>query len=285
MSRLRNHLINFIVILALAIVLVVLDQGGRLEAPQDWSQRLTLPVERWFSQVSQNGSGFISTMRDFSTLKAENETLRRQIDELMLVYVQNAELKKENERFRELLDFQDSNPNYMLHAAEVVARETPARVIGQEVSNLAQAVRIDQGRESGVEKGMSVITPRGLVGQVLESGEGWAKVLLVTDPMSHITALVQEGRAPGIVEGTGDGLLMRYIPHEEEIKADDVILSAGLGAQFPKGLVIGTIESVERHDVNPWQDAVVRSTIDFSELEYVFIIRSFTASDMEMEAE
>lgn len=285
MSRLRNHLINFIVILGLAIVLVVLDQGGRTSAPQDWSQRLTLPLEKWFSQVSQNGSDFISTIRDFSTLKAENETLRRQIDELMLVHVQNTELKKENERFRELLDFQESNPNYMLQAAEVVARETPARVIGQEASNLVQAVRIDQGRESGVEKGMSVITPRGLVGQVLESGQGWAKVLLVTDQTSYITALVQEGRTPGIVEGTGDGLIMRYIPHEEQIQPNDVILSAGLGGQFPKGLVLGTVESVQGHDVNPWQDAVLRSTIDFSQLEYVFIIHEFTAGELELEVE
>ena len=278
MSRLRRHLMTFLFMLAFAIVLIMFDQGGRAEMPQDWSQRLILPFERWFSQVSQSAGDLVETVRNLNNLKAENEVLRRQIDSLSLVHVQNIELKQENERFRELLDFQESNPNYTLRAAEVIERDEPAKVIGEEVSNFMQAVRIDKGRESGVQPGMSVITPRGLVGQVLESGEGWAKVLLVTDDSSQITAFVQEGRSSGVVVGTGNGLAMRYIPHDQRVEAEDVVLSAGLGGKFPKGLVIGVIESVERHDINTSQEAVVRSTIDFNQLEYVFVIRSFTES-------
>ena len=278
MSRLRRHLMTFLFMLAFAIVLIMFDQGGRAEMPQDWSQRLILPFERWFSQVSQSAGDLVETVRNLNNLKAENEVLRRQIDSLSLVHVQNIELKQENERFRELLDFQESNPNYTLRAAEVIERDEPAKVIGEEVSNFMQAVRIDKGRESGVQPGMSVITPRGLVGQVLESGEGWAKVLLVTDDSSQITAFVQEGRSSGVVVGTGNGLAMRYIPHDQRVEAEDVVLSAGLGGKFPKGLVIGVIESVERHDINTSQEAVVRSTIDFNQLEYVFVIRSFIES-------
>lgn len=279
MSRLRNHFITFLIMLAFAIVLIMFDQGGRAEVPQDWAQRLILPFESRFSQVSHRIDELVDTVQNLSNLKDENEALRRQIESLTLVHVQNLELKQENERFRELLDFQESNPNYTLRAAEVVERDEAATVIGEEISNLVQAVRIDKGRESGVERGMSVITPRGLVGQVLESGEGWAKVLLVNDDNSNITSFVQEGRASGIVVGTGNGLIMRYIPHDQRIEAEDVVLSAGLGGKFPKGLVIGVIESVERHDINTSQEAVVRSTIDFNQLEYVFVIRSFIESD------
>lgn len=279
MNRLRNHFITFLIMLAFAIVLIMFDQGGRAEVPQDWGQRLILPFERRFSEVSHRIDELVDTVQNLSNLKDENEALRRQIETLTLVHVQNVELKQENERFRELLDFQESNPNYTLRAAEVVERDEAATVIGEEISNLVQAVRIDKGRESGVERGMSVITPRGLVGQVLESGEGWAKVLLVNDDNSNITSFVQEGRASGMVVGTGNGLIMRYIPHDQRIEAEDVVLSAGLGGKFPKGLVIGVIESVERHDINTSQEAIVRSTIDFNQLEYVFVIRSFTESD------
>jgi len=283
MSRLRNHFITFVIMLAFAILLIMLDQGGRAEVPQDWGQRLILPFERRFSQVSHSIDELVDTVQNLSNLKDENEALRRQIETLTLVHVQNMELKQENERFRELLDFQESNTNYTLRAAEVVERDEAATVIGEEISNLVQAVRIDKGRESGVEPGMSVITPRGLVGQVLESGEGWAKVLLVNDDNSNITSFVQEGRASGVVVGTGNGLIMRYIPHDQRIEAEDVVLSAGLGGKFPKGLVIGVIESVERHDINTSQEAIVRSTIDFNQLEYVFIIRSFIESDSNAE--
>lgn len=275
MARLRSHIISFLVMLAFGLILTMLGDSGRIDTPQNWAQRLTQPVESWFSEASQRGSALVTTFSNLERLQSENEAMRRQLDALSLVNVQNIELKHENERFRELLDFQESNPNYTLRAAEVVERDEPAQVIGEDVSHLVQAVRIDYGRESGVEPGMSVVTPHGLVGRVLESGDHWAKVLLVTDETSQITALVQEGRASGVVEGTGDELIMRYIPHEQRVEPNDVVLSAGLGGKFPKGLVIGIIESVEKHDTSPWQEAVVRSTIDFTQLEYVFVIRAF----------
>lgn len=275
MTKLRSHFFTFLFLSAVALLLVVLDQSRRLDAPQDWGQRLTLPAESWLSGMGQGVTGFFDTLRDFRTLKADNDAMRAQLAQLTLVNVQYTELKQENEQLRALLNFQESNPNFTLQAAEVVEREIPARVIGEEISNLVQSVRIDQGRESGVEIGMSVITPQGLIGQVSEAGEGWAKVVLVTDQSSSITAYVQEGRASGMVQGVGDGLTMRYIPHEQRVEQGDVVMTAGLGGKFPKGLVIGVVESVERSDINPWQEAVVRSSINFEQLEYVFVIRTF----------
>jgi rod shape-determining protein MreC len=284
MTRLRSHTLTFLLLASFAFVLIVLDQDSRLERPQDLAQRLTIPVEEWFSEATQRVGGYFTSFRRVGVLEAENERLRRQIDELSLVNVQVVELQKENERLRDLLDFSQQNPNYTMQVAEVVAQESPARIVGVDVSNFVRAVRINQGREVGVEPGMSVITARGLVGLVIESGDGWAKVLLVTDETSHITATVQQGRASGVVEGTGDGLVMRYIPHEQRVEPGDVVLTAGLGGEFPKGLVVGVVESVNRNDVQPWQEATIRSTIEFAQLESVFVVRSFRAT-LEAEAE
>ncbi|MDQ4078492.1 MAG: rod shape-determining protein MreC [Chloroflexota bacterium] len=275
MTRVRTHLITFTGLLILAFLLIALDQGRRIEAPQDIGQWLTIPAESGLSSVGHSIGSFVGTVQKLHQLEDENETLRRQVDELTLVNVRSFELEAENRQLREQLGFKEEHPNYVLQVAEIVAQDTPARVVGGEVSNLIQAVRINQGQEAGVEPGMSVITARGLVGQVKESGRGWAKVLLVTDETSRVTAIVQQGRAGGIVEGTGSGLVMRYIPHEQRVEPGDVVLSAGLGGLFPKGLVLGVIESVERSDINPWQEAVVRSTVEFPQLEYVFVIRSF----------
>jgi cell shape-determining protein MreC len=57
-----------------------------------------------------------------------------------------------------------------------------------------------------------------------------------------------------------------------------------LGGEFPKGLVVGVVESVNRNDVQPWQEATIRSTIEFAQLESVFVVRSFRAT-IEVEAE
>lgn len=281
MTRVREHFLTFAGLLLLAFLLIALDQSRRMDTPQDWGQRLTAPITNTLASFSSNLGDTLFTLQNLSELQQENATLRRQIDELALVNVRVVELEAENNLLREQLGFQDQHPNYTLQVAEIVAQDTPARVTGSEVSNLLQGVRINQGRESGVEPGMSVVTARGLVGRVLESGNGWSKVLLITDETSHVTALVQQSRAGGVVEGTGTSLVMRYIPHEQRVEPGDVVLSAGLGGQFPKGVVIGVIESVERGDINPWQEAVVRAAQDFRQLEYVFVIRSFTPTDEE----
>ncbi|MBA3534701.1 MAG: rod shape-determining protein MreC [Ardenticatenales bacterium] len=276
MIRVRSHFIILLAMLFFALLLIVLDQGARMERPQDFGQRLVMPAEFGLSTLTRTIGGLFTSIGDIGRLRDENEALRQQLDSLALVHVQLTELQTENERLRDLLGFQEGHPNYTLEVAEIISQGSPAAVVGQEVSNLVQSVRINQGKESGVEPGMSVITAYGLVGRVLESGQGWAKVLLITDDTSRITAVVQQGRAGGVVEGTRQGLVMRYIPHEERVEPNDVVLTAGLGGQFPKGLVIGVVESVERSDINPWQEAVIRPTIDFSQLEYVFVIRSFT---------
>lgn len=275
MTRTRSHFVIFLALLFLTFFLITLDQGRRMDNPQDMGQRLLLPAEVGISTLVGSIGDFFDTLRNIGQLQQENETLRQQIDNLTLVNVQLTELEKENERLRELLGFKEENPNYLLQVAEIVAQEEPAEVVGQEVSNLIQAVRINQGEEAGVLPGMSVVTARGLVGRVVESGQGWAKVLLITDESSRITAIVQQGRAGGVIEGTRDGLVMRYIPHEQRVEPNDVVLTAGLGGYFPKGLVVGVVESVERSDINPWQEAVIRPTIDFSQLEYLFVIRTF----------
>ncbi|HYN89289.1 MAG TPA: rod shape-determining protein MreC, partial [Ardenticatenaceae bacterium] len=257
------------------VSLLMLDYGGRLRMPQDFAQRSLMPVERLLALASAEVSNFLATVRDFRTLRAENERLEAELEALTLVNVQRLESEKENEQLRTLLDFKRSNPNYTLLVAQIVARERPARIVGRDPSNLIEAIRIDQGRRDGVVAGMPVVTARGLVGRVSEVGENWAKVLLVIDESSAVTAMVQESRSTGVVEGLGTTLIIRYIPHDQSIEPGDIVLSSGLGGEFPKGLVIGTVEEVRRDDVNPYQEATVRSPVDFNQLEYVFVIKAF----------
>lgn len=278
MTRIRSHLTTLTILLAFALVLIALDQSSRLDVPQNVGGRLTMPVESLLAQMTSGADGLFGAFGDVEALRQQNQDMRRQLDELTLVNVQRVELQQENERLRELLGFKQENPNFTLLVAQIVAVDEPARIIGRDVGSLVRGVRINQGRESGIEPGMSVITARGLVGQVVESGDRWSKVLLVTDESSHITALIQESRASGVVDGTGTGVVMRLIPHEQRVEPGDVVLTAGLGGHFPRGLVIGVVESVRRSDINPWQEAVVRSTIEFDELEYVFVIRSFSGT-------
>ena len=123
---------------------------------------------------------------------------------------------------------------------------------------------------------MTVVTARGLVGRISEVGTDWARVLLITDPASSVNALVQTSRATGMVQGRlGQSLVMRFIPWEERVSVGDLIITSGLGRNFPKGLVIGQVTSVRQRDFQMHQEAEVKPTVDFNRLEIVTVITDF----------
>ena len=136
---------------------------------------------------------------------------------------------------------------------------------------------IDRGSEDGVTHGMPVITARGLVGQVSDTFLHSAKVLLITDLASSVNALSQETRTTGVVQGdVSGGLLMRFIQQGEKIEKGNIILTSGLGGKFPKRLVIGQVQLVRALDVELFQSAELRPSVDFHTLETVMIITNFS---------
>lgn len=275
MMELRQRLSPLVLLLLITVGLILLDQSGNFDRPQEIGQTLLAPAERWLTGTYGAVDDVVYTVQNLATLRSENEDLRKQLEELSLVRVQLVETEKENRRLRELLDFKRDNPNFTLLVAQVVAQEEPATVISVDPSNLVQAVRIDQGSTDGIKMGMPVVNARGLVGRITDVGENWAIVSLIIDESSAVTALDQQSRASGVVEGTGTGLIMRFIEHDQSVEVGDVILTSGLGEEFPKGLVIGTVQDVNQREVDPYQEAVIEPPIDFNSLEYLFVVRAF----------
>jgi len=120
---------------------------------------------------------------------------------------------------------------------------------------------------------MTVVTPSGLVGQVVAVTPTTAKVLLITDVSSSVDSLIQSNQAKGVVEGSRDGqLTMTYIPQGVKVQTGDRVVTSGLGGIYPPGLWVGTITDVRQNDVDLYQDAQLEPAVDFSRLEVVLVI-------------
>nr|WP_290667004.1 rod shape-determining protein MreC [Ardenticatena sp.] len=275
MFQLRRQSTPIAILLLVTIVLIFVDRSGVLRGNERTGRGWLAGISAFFTESVDFLGEWRFALTHFTTLKAENEQLRRQLDDFALLNARLIELENENHQLRALLEFKNAHPNYLLLVAEVTRNETPARVVSTDPNNLVRAVRINQGRAEGVDVGMPVVTARGLLGRVVDVGERWAEVMLIIDETSAVAALDQQSRAGGIVEGTGTGLVMRYIDNDQSVEPGDIILTSGLGGQFPKGLVIGTVRDVIRKDVNPYQEAIVDSPVDFNNVEYVFVVREF----------
>jgi rod shape-determining protein MreC len=173
------------------------------------------------------------------------------------------EAKSENTRLRAVAAYVEGT----------VEEEIAARVIGTNPSPLFKSIRIDRGEDDGVRAGMPVVTPEGVVGEVVRSVAGSADVLLVTDPTSHIGALLQRTRARGSVSGTGDGrLTLGLVRREEEVQTGDVVVTAGSDGVFPPGLVVGKVGEVSRQTGGMFLSAEMVPAVELAKIEEVLII-------------
>jgi rod shape-determining protein MreC len=275
MKRLQNRSLLF-VLLFLSIIGLVLHETGNTQAVENLILRPVTPVQDHLSSLTSDFSDLIQIFRDVKELRRRNEELQSLADSLMIENVRLKELESENETLRQLLQFTQANPAYTYKAAEVVGH-----VIGQDPSNLLHFIIIDVGTDDGVAKGMPVVTDRGLVGRIVEVSSRSSKVLLITDVSSSVNAIVQSSRATGIVEGkSGGGLVMKYIPQPVTVNVGDIILTSGLGATFPKRLVIGQVTAVHKRDIELFQQVEIKPTVDFDRLEIVLVVTNFEPIEM-----
>jgi len=99
---------------------------------------------------------------------------------------------------------------------------------------------------------------------------------LLTDADSTAAVILQSSRVTGLVVGQPDGSLrMEYIPQDETVEADDIVLTSGLGGVMPKGLVVGQVTDIQQESYALFQSATVRPAVDFARLEIVLVITEF----------
>lgn len=203
----------------------------------------------WFSNLAVS-------REDLDALRAQNDELRARLAEL-------EEARQENERLRQLVEF----------AEERKFTKLGARVIGRPTSSWEGVITIDRGSVDGVEVGMSVLAPQGLLGQVFEVSSHAAKVRLITDQRSGVAAMVQSTRVTGVVKGSIDGeLTLDFVSTEEAPIAGDVIITSGLGGVYPKGLVVGDVVSVEERRGALFPRIKLVSRVVVGQLEEVLIL-------------
>lgn len=285
----RNRSTLVIVLIVLAILALILHQLGQLQPLEDVALSVLQPLFRGALGVSQGAQDLTGGFADVNAMRDQIKQLQDQVNELSINRVRVQELEIENATLRQQLGYQRSSPDFDLVGAAVLERNPDqARVIGQDPTNLARYIIVDQGSDAGVKVGMPVATPQGLVGRVIEVGTNWAKALLITDPSSSVNGVVQSTRATGLVQGvpgnyvTND-LIIKYVPQGDAIKVGDLILTSGLGGSFPKRIVIGQVTEVRKFDIEQFQEATIHPTVDFTRLEFVLILKKFTPSDITQE--
>jgi rod shape-determining protein MreC len=203
-------------------------------------------------------------------LKEENDILREEVARLREERARLVAVLQENARLRAMLEFNEKRPDLKLRGAKVIATDvTPLfRVtrVALETSNL----------DFEVKPQMAVVSRDGVVGQVIEVYDGYADVMLVSDPRSRIDVITQRNRTRGMVNGKGHKgdyeAALAYLRANDEVQAGDVVVTSGKGKIFPQEVLVGTIKAVDDRAFGLHQEATVEPSVDFGRLEEVYVV-------------
>lgn len=273
MSRSRHWPVALILVLALILAWLILDRTQPDHNPlRDALDGVLTPLQYATTVSGREFSGLSSIFADRLELSRENEQLKQQVAELRSHVALLQEAQIENETLRKQLGFKSAVPSYELLSAEV---------IGHDPNALLQYLIIDRGAQDGVAVAMPVLADTGLVGRISEVSANSAKVMLISDPSSSVSAIIQRTRATGVVRGNVDGgLTMYYLSPGDVVEPGDVVLTSGLGGNFPRRLNIGQVTSASYSDVDMFQQAQVVAPQVLRSLEEVMVL--LNATDYEL---
>ena len=269
-SLFRRHPILAFIILFLLSGLVLISMRMREPKGGGFFDALLMeicsPFQSAATSVGRSIGGVFQRYVSLTQVQEENEKLRRQVSELQDENHRMKEMALANVRLRSLLEFRQQR----------VISTMGAEVIGQDPSSWFKSVTIDKGEKEGLRKGMAVISPEGVVGQILKTSPYYATVLLITDYNSAIDAIIERTRAKGIVEGKeGDRCQLKYLLRAEDVELGDVVMTSGLDGKFPKGLMIGEIQKIDKRRFGVFQYAELVPKVDLDKLEEVLVITEF----------
>src|SRR6185312_5671018 len=236
LSRYRNLIILAITVVAQLVLLawqVKTNQNVRLI--RVWAVTAVTPMAGVIEAVRRNTIGFLEDYFILLDVREQNRKLR----------TENGQLKLENVYYRNQLQTADRAKALSAFQAQTPSKTVAARVIGNTTASSAQAVFIDRGSTSGIETGMAVVTPDGIVGKVVAEYPLASQILLVTDPTFAVGVESQKGHIHGTLQCNGANCLVDFVQNEEKVASGEWFYTSGEDRIFPKGFPVGTVSSVK----------------------------------------
>ena len=222
-----------------------------------------------FSEVQRGLSGGFLGIRQVWTgyiglrhLKVENDALKRDLAAAQVAVQEQRALADRTRGLERLLDLRE----------HLKLDTVAAEIIGAAATPDFRTLTIDKGTRDGVRADMSVIAPAGIVGRLVVPSVRSAKVQLLIDRNAAAGAIIERTRAQGVVVGGGDDRLrLEYVSEVFDVVVGDVVMTSGIDGIYPRGFIIGKVESIERAG-GAYKRITIRPAVDFSSLEEVLVV-------------
>ena len=254
----------FLVVTLGHIILISAQVNSRSGVPV--LEQVTFGV---FAEVQRSMTVVVSGVRHFWSgyvglrdVREENAELKQQLADVQVQLQQQRALADRSRGLDRLLGLRE----------RLTLNTVAAEVIALGATPDFRTMTIDKGSQQGLKSDMAIIAPAGVVGRVVVPSLRAAKVQLLIDRNAAAGALIERSRAQGVVVGAGDELLrLEYVSEIADVVVGDVVVTSGIDGIFPKGFIIGRVETVERSG-RTYRRVTVSPAVDFSSLEEVLVV-------------
>lgn len=263
----RKHVLIIIVILA---GIITLHYADFLRPVEQGIARIVTPSIRAISRLGTVFTDMRGYVTEKRTLLARVQTLETSLSAQQQETAERTLLEEENRALREQLKFTQRT------------KLTPivGYVVGKSIDNTANTVIIDRGEADGVVNQAPVIAGDGLlIGKIAKVNPHTSVVRLINDPQSKIAATVlNKDKSIGLIEGGfGISVTLTTVLQTDTLASGDLVVTSGLEELVPRGLLIGTVVSVEKENYRPFQEATITPAAPLGRLTMVGVLPAPTS--------
>lgn len=251
-----------IIILLIAVILLILPVKFSRNL-RNYTWVVLKPIGLVFRISFGRTLPYFSGLFHLNQIISQNSSLVAENSELESRLALATEVENENEVLKKELGFMQTQDLNTTTAAAVIGRS----------SDYLKTLTIDKGSTSGIISGDAVISQGVLIGTVSEVREQNSDVTLITDYNSLVPTVLQTSRGTGLLHGGLAGLTVQDIPLNITIVNGENVVTSGLGGQIPQGILIGKVTGVTSKKGDIFQIATLSSSIDFSHLGVVFVLK------------
>jgi len=264
--------IQTIILVLVVVGLIALALGGYLTPVSRYVLAPVIEAQTWLASRIQTIQNYLSAPQDLARLRQRNIEMENEVSRLQSELIELKQQIAETRILEALVDFARINPEN---------RYLAAAVIGRDPSPFLKYVIINRGSDDGLRRGMPVVTSQGLVGRIAAVTAGAGRIQLITDASSSVNVRLEPSREQAVLVGSITGeLSLEMIPHAAAVEVGDLVLTSGLGGNYPSNILIGQVTSVRSRETDLFQTGALQPVVDFTQLEIVLIITNFRPIDI-----
>lgn len=277
-KRFDKRYLLILIVVAIALVLTLLAASLKEDRDLNPVEKVAKDIGTVVLKVVSAPFNFVQDkldeMAEKNNLYEKYKELQNKEDQVDSVIAQNENLQNEVNKLKETLNLNTILSDKVYLNATVVSRN---------IGYWYDEVIIDKGSKNGIEKGMAVVTPDGLIGQITKVSNYSSTVkLLSNENMSDkisVKIKVGDDYVYGLIsmyDSKTNTYTVEGISENVDIEKGADVVTTGMGTIFPSGLMVGTAQKVTTDNFDLSKVVEVKASVNFDDLDYVTVLKRKT---------